>query len=78
MLFRSPLVIDNAESLTSLPKEADEIEQMVSLVVAKDYKISVFQEDIVIDLKTMETMPRMKKEDATVFRLLGTMFNESK
>ena len=70
-----PLFIDNAESLTKLPKEADEINQIVSFVVAKDYALSVFKEDVIVDIATMETMPRKNKEEVTVFRLLGTLFD---
>lgn len=69
-----PMFIDNAECITELPKLIGTNRQLVSFTVERDVNLSRYVDDVVEDLKTLETMPRGHIKNRVKTRLLGTSF----
>lgn len=72
-----PIMIDNAECITSIPKLLNDYHQMVSFTVEKGVSLSRYVGDVVEDLKTLATMPRGHIKGRVKTRLLGTDFSEA-
>ena len=72
-----PILIDNAECITSIPKLLNEFHQMVSFSVEKGISLSRYVGDVVEDLKTLKTMPRGHIKGRVKTRLLGTDFSSA-
>lgn len=71
-----PIFIDNAECITSFP-ELRKHRQLISMTVAKGFELSKYVGDKIVNLKTLETMPKIDKESLIVTRLLGGRFDLS-
>jgi len=71
-----PIFIDNAECITSFP-ELRKHRQLISMTVAKGFELSKYVGDKIVNLRTLETMPKIDKESLIVTRLLGGRFDLS-
>ena len=69
-----PLIIDNAEAITALPNMVKDFTQVITMTVMKGRNLCFAQGDVLVDVKTRKTMPRMEESEMSVNRILGDLF----
>lgn len=69
-----PLIIDNAEAITTLDNMVKDFTQVITMTVMKGRDLCFAQGDVLVDVKTRKTMPRMEESEMSVNRILGDLF----
>lgn len=71
-----PIFIDNIESISSLPK-IKKAHQLFSFQIAKDYKLSQYLKDSIVEVYTSKPLPIVDKKKLIPTRIIGSDFNMS-